>query len=111
MLEAAGIPFQVTTVVSEANVAVLDRLVLTLAAFGCARGIGLDLLVVKGRARTTHGPSPADRHALAEGIHRMVTVLNAVNARRISPIRLRERDLLAKTKAKSRSPFCHACRG
>jgi uncharacterized protein len=47
LLEREGIPFRVTTVLTQTNVRVLDRLVLTLAGFACAGGIGLDLLVNK----------------------------------------------------------------
>ncbi len=109
LLESADIPFGVTAVVTQANAAVLDRLVLALAGFGCARGIGLDLLVSKGRAQNPGRVAPADRHSLRKGMEGMVTALNAVNSRRTIPIRLRERDLVMTVGEKKRSAFCHAC--
>ena len=108
-LETAGIPFRVTAVVTQANAAELDGLVLSLAGLACARGIGLDLLVNKGRARNRDRVSHADRHTLANGIKKMLWTLDAVNARRSDPIRLRERDLLIAAKKKKTSAFCHAC--
>jgi hypothetical protein len=61
LLETAGILFRVATVVTQANAAVLDGLVLTPAGLAHARGIGLDLLVNKGRAGDR---SPALRRPL-----------------------------------------------
>ncbi len=108
-LEAAGIPFRVTTVVTRANASTLDRLVLCLAGFNQARGIGLDLLVHKGRVRDTGGVMPAGAAQLVDGLRRMLVALDAVNARRQRPLRLRERDLVAREGASA--AFCHACRG
>lgn len=110
LLENASIPFRVTTVVTRLNVAFLDRLVLTLAGFACARGIGLDLLIDKGRAKNTNAVTPADRATLEEGLSRMLPVLEGVNARRSEPIRLREKDLLLSAGRRKRKAFCHACR-
>jgi uncharacterized protein len=110
MLESAGIPFRVTTVVTQANAAVLDRLVLTLAGFGCVWGIGLDLLVGKGRAEAASGASPAAASTLEKGLSRMLAMLADVNRRRQMPIHLREQDLIA-GKTKKEPVFCHACRG
>ncbi|MGD9215662.1 MAG: radical SAM protein [Desulfobacteraceae bacterium] len=110
LLETAGIPFRVTTVVTQANAAQLDGLVLTLAGLAYARGIGLDLLVNKGRAKNQGRVSSADRHCLAKGLQRMLSTLNAINARRSTPIRLRERDWVISAKNKDKSVFCHACR-
>ena len=110
-LDTAGIPFRVTTVVTRANAASLDRLVLTLAGFHHARGIGLDLLVAKGRAAGGGCVQPADAAILGQGLLRMLDVLSAVNQRREVPIRLRERDLIAGTQATSKSAFCHASLG
>ncbi len=70
LLESHGVPFRVTTVVSGANVGHLDRLVWTLAAFGRARGLGLDLLVRKGRAGAS---------ALRAGVGAMMAALDAAN--------------------------------
>lgn len=109
LLETAGIPFRVTTVVTQANAAVLDGLVLTLAGFAYVRGIGMDLLVNKGRAGNRERIKPADRHTLAKGLKSMLSTLDAVNARRSDPIRLRERDLIITAEKKKASAFCHAC--
>jgi uncharacterized protein len=88
----------------------LDRLVLTLAGFGYARGIGLDLLVGKGRAGASTAVAPADAPTLEKGIRRMLAVLADVNRRREMPIRLREQDSIIGRNEK-RSVYCHACRG
>jgi uncharacterized protein len=111
LLENAGIPFRVTTVVTQANAAALDALVLTIAGFASARGIGLDLLVSKGRAGDRGRVPPADRHTLVEGLQRMLSTLDAVNARRFNPIRLRERDLIIPAEKRKATSFCHACLG
>lgn len=109
-LEEAGIPFRVTTVVTGANVLFLDRLVLTLAGFACARGIGLDPLVCKGRAKNG-AVGPANRRDLVRGLQAMVAALDFVNAGRDVPIHLRERDLVASAESKQRKAYCHACLG
>lgn len=107
-LDAAGIAFRVTTVVTQANTGTLDRLVLTLAGLGRARGIGLDLLVEKGRAEKRTAVVPADGPALETGLQRMLAVLAEVNRRRRIPLRLREQDLIVGRSEKN-SSFCHAC--
>lgn len=115
LLEARGVPFRVTTVVSRVNVGHLDRLVWLLAGFGQARGIGLDLLVRKGRA--IHGGdgdvAPTDVPALRSGLHAMVAALQTVNRRRSIPLQLRELELLRRSGSTSTDLryFCHACRG
>ena len=108
MLENAGITSRVTTVVTQANAAVLDRLVLILAGFGCARGIGLDLLVAKGRAESNASAVPADAPTLEKGIERMLSVLADVNQRRRIPIQLREQELIAE-KSRNRPVFLGTC--
>ena len=110
LLEAAGIPFRVTTVVTQANAGMLDRLVLTLAGFGCAHGIGLDLLVGKGHARGCAAVAPADAPTLEKGLRRMLAVLADVNRHRRIPIRLREQDLIV-GRSEKKTVFCHACLG
>jgi uncharacterized protein len=111
LLETSGVPFRVTTVVTQANAAVLGGLVLTIAGFAFARGIGLDLLVNKGRAQKRSWVPPAERHTLVVGLQRMLSTLDAVNTRRSVPIRLRERDLIISMEKKKESAFCHACLG
>jgi uncharacterized protein len=109
ILDEAGIPFRVTTVVTRANVLKLDRLVLTLAGFSQVRGIGLDLLVDKGSLANPDRPAPASAQTLIDGVQKMLKTLDAVNARRAVPIRLRERDRLL-LHEKNESAFCHTCR-
>ncbi len=111
LLEASETPFRVTTVLSRENVGQLDRLVLTLAGFQTARGIGLDLLVKKGRAST--GMAPAEPVALQRGISAMLKTLSAVNGRRRIPLTLRELELLNRSQPLKKLPrvFCRAARG
>lgn len=108
LLEQAGIPFRVTTVVSGSNVFDLDKLVLTLAAYGCCRGIGLDLLVEKGRYHSAN-VFPPDAQQLEKGLRRMVSTLKGINARRKNGIRLRELDLVKQ--GSGGGNFCHAISG
>lgn len=110
LLESHQVPFRVTTVITGFNARHLDRLVLTLAGFSCARGIGLDLLVKKGTGGNPLAVTPAEPAALTNGLRKMITVLNAVNTRRKVPIRLREYEMLHSSVKKKRSVFCHACR-
>jgi uncharacterized protein len=110
-LECNNIPFRVTTVVTGANASSLDGLVLTLAGFSQARGIGLDLLVHKGRAAEKTKILPVSVGALADGVGKMVGTLDRINARRSRPIRLRERDSITRSEKKSMTAFCHACMG
>jgi uncharacterized protein len=108
LLEAGGIPFRITAVVTRAGAGVLDKLVWTLAGFAMARGIGLDLMVQKGRAG--HGAAaPADPAELEEGLLRMHAALKAVNPRRPAPIRWREWDRVSASRPKpAHGGFCHA---
>lgn len=114
ILETRNVPFRVTTVVSHSNVGHLDRLVYMLAGFGQARGIGLDLLVKKGRAERGSAVLPADVPALRRGVRAMLWVLKAVNDRRMMPLQLRELELLKKVPAakdRQHRSFCYACQG
>jgi uncharacterized protein len=110
LLDSARIPFRVTTVVTQANAARLDELVLILAGYSMARGIGLDLLVRKGRACVPEAVAQTDRATLEAGLQRMRATLDAVNARRAVPIQWREWELLfpADDKQKRRPGFCHS---
>lgn len=110
-LDSQGLSFRVTTVLTQANALCLDQLVLTLAGFAGVRGIGLDLLIKKGRAKDTPDMTYADKTVLEKGLKRMIHTLDAINARRKNPIRLRERDFILSAEKKSSSVFCHACRG
>lgn len=111
LLEAAEIPFRVTSVITQASAATLDQLVLLLAGFASARGIGLDLLVDKGRANSPGGVAPADPKSLRIGLRRMVTALDAVNARRRMPLLLRERERIGHVHREPKKAFCHAVAG
>lgn len=110
MLDGAGIPFRVTTVVTRTSAEVLDQLVLTLAGFSSIRGIGLDLLVDKGNLTNPDRPAPASSQTLIKGVQKMLKILDTINTRRAVPIRLRERDRLLAHKENEKSAFCHACR-
>jgi uncharacterized protein len=111
LLEAAGIPFRVTAVVTRESAATLDRLALLLAGFAAARGIGLDLLVDKGAAVTGKGVETADPEGLERGLEGMLAVLDMVNARRQIPLRLRERDRLGPVRPQKDRGFCRAATG
>jgi uncharacterized protein len=111
LLEAAGIPFRVTTVVTRESAATLDRLVLLLSGFASARGIGLDLLVEKGRAATAGGVKAADRPGLKKGLESMTKTLDGVNARRGVPLSLREEDRIGPARPKAVKGFCYATTG
>jgi len=108
LLEEYRIPFRVTTVVTERNILHLDKLVLLLAGFTNSRGIGLDLLVDKGRA-TSEKVRPTSHQDLQKGMRQLVTTLAMVNSRRRIPIRLREFDLL--NRRSTRHHFCQAATG
>ena len=113
LLEVRGIPFRVTTVISQRNVGSLKQLVWLLAGFSQARGIGLDLLVQKGRTVNRGDVLPAEVPALRDGVRRMIEALKAVNGRRRIPLQLREWSLIEQLlpkKGEKRS-FCRACRG
>ncbi|WP_310598616.1 radical SAM protein [Desulfobulbus sp.] len=116
LLEAQKIPFRVTTVVCGRNADQLDRLAWLLAAFRQARGLGLDLLVMKGHAGA-HAESPgfAESGALIRGVEALVRALTAINRQRETPLRLREWDLVRRMLAlpgrQSARTFCRAGAG
>ena len=129
LLEAAGIPFRVTTVVSRENVGTLNQLMWMLAGFSQARGVGLDLLVDTGRA-TAHAQAskesseiegmdeirdmePAEPEELRLGMDAMLNTLFEINRRRSVPLQLRELELVKNqmNRGESRKAFCHACKG
>lgn len=114
LLEAMAVPFRVTTVVSRENVQSLDRLVLMVGGFSQARGIGLDLLVRKGRAAESAPPvMGADSRELGQGIEKMVKALSHINRRRSIPLELRELEIVLRQSQlmANRQSFCHACKG
>ena len=115
LLEAEQIPFRVTTVVCDRNVGQLDRLAWLLAAFRQARGMGLDLLVMKGNTLAqADGPCPAESGSLIRGIEALVKALTAINRQREVPLHLREWDLVRRMLARPERParsFCQAATG
>lgn len=111
ILETYGVPFRVTTVVTSTNVATLDLLVLLLAQFRQAQGLGLDLLTVKGTALAGQ-VWPAPPEALRQGVENLLQTLAFVNRKRSQPLRLREADTLWRAWWRQESnSFCHAGRG
>lgn len=108
LLEAMDIPFRVTTVVTHDNVLYLDKLALLLAGFSNSRGIGLDLLVNKGRASTENVQPPANQD-LQDGLSQLATTLAMINKHRPIPLQLRELDLLGGNG--NGHPFCRAATG
>jgi uncharacterized protein len=108
LLESAEMVFRVTTVISNKNISSLDKLALMLSGYRFCRGIGLDLLVEKGRGTNPniHRPSPGQ---MRKGITQLIHILRVLNSRRSIPIILREMELV---KNGSSSPtFCHAASG
>ena len=117
LLESYGVPFRVTTVVSNRNVDYLDRLAWLLAGFRQALGLGLDLLVVKGKARDAAALAPAEPGALIRGVTVLAKTLHEINHRRENPLQLRELELVKRmlgsgkrVENRARS-FCYAQQG
>ncbi|MDD2467089.1 MAG: radical SAM protein [Desulfobulbus sp.] len=116
LLEQERIPFRVTTVISRENVGQLDRLALLLGGFRQARGIGLDLLVIKGScAQRNDAPAPAEKDALIRGLQGLVKTLEEINCKRTNPLHLREWDLvrrmLSRPEPSRNRVFCQAGQG
>ncbi|MCL6635961.1 MAG: hypothetical protein K6T29_09400, partial [Peptococcaceae bacterium] len=111
LLERARVPFRVTTVVSAANVASLDLLVLLLSGFRHCQGIGLDLLTTKGQA-LENGVRPAAPEAWRQAIGALLRSLAFSNRRREYPLRWREWETVRRARiTPSLRGFCHAARG
>ncbi|PHR28440.1 MAG: hypothetical protein COA36_06055 [Desulfotalea sp.] len=108
LLEEADVPFRVTTVITNKNILSLDKLAFMLAGYKSCRGIGLDLLVAKGRGISSNICLPSHEQ-LHRGITTLVQTLNALNARRSRPILLREMERIKNTT--SRGAFCHGASG
>ena len=112
-LDEIGIDFRVTTVVTRDNILFLDKLILLLSVFPACRGLALDVLVNKGRAREAAvSTALPNEQALKSGISRLYKALTYVNERRPRPLVLRElekmKDLVTKTESRA---YCHACLG
>ncbi|MDR3204356.1 MAG: radical SAM protein [Deltaproteobacteria bacterium] len=108
LLEDYKVPFEVTTVVGSFNALRLYETALMLADFSMARGLGLDLLVDKGRRKL----AKASKEDLTLGAEKLVKTLSLLNLRRASPIGLRELEMLRESRQGPRGRnFCPACRG
>ena len=111
-LEANNVDFRVTTVVTEVNVGHLWRLALLLSGFRSARGIGLDLLVNKGRAVRDNLIKSPSVDSLRAGLKKFLDTIGSINKRRMPPLQLREFENLYKHSDKTRKrTYCHACQG
>ncbi len=112
LLSDHNVPFRVTTVVTEQNAPVMDQLALLLGSFATAKGLGLDLLVCKGRALKDSCVSPPSSEELKKGLKRLTQALDWINRNRLHPIKLRELESLKQTfKEGNPAPFCHALKG
>ncbi|ETR71425.1 MAG: radical SAM domain-containing protein [Candidatus Magnetoglobus multicellularis str. Araruama] len=111
-LECHEVPFRVTTVVSQQNIEYLHKTVLLLSSFSNALGIGLDLLIQKGRAKNAETITPATPDVLEKSIKQMLVSLDAINLRRHSKLRFREKDTIVNAhKIRQLNPFfCHAAK-
>ncbi len=107
LLEERKIPFRVTTVVSGENIDQLRRLLLFVAGFAGCRGVGLDLLVRRGRGENLTLPTAEQ---LQQAGAELAALLPLLNARRRHPIILRELALL-QSKRRGSGAFCHAASG
>jgi len=112
LLRDQDMAFRVTTVITGQNVHAMGQLALLLGGFPNACGLGLDLLIARGRAvnaDTVMPPSPKD---LKNGLKKLLQALNWVNEKRPHPVKLRELELLKQAAAgKRNTSFCHAARG
>jgi len=112
LLEAEGVTFRVTTVLSRQNIDHLNKLVLMLGAFPNACGLGLDLLIQKGLARESDLVFPPEPHQMESGLNRMMDALRLVNQRRFGQLQIRELETVANAFAGKQHPyFCHAGTG
>lgn len=105
-LERAGVDFNVTAVVSASNVLHLPQLALMLGSYEHARGLGLDLLINKGRA-LKGSLEMVDPQSLARAMRELAHVVSWVNRLRKTPLILREQERM-KTRT---GAFCHAAAG
>ena len=105
LLMKRQVPCRVTTVVTADSAPHLDKLLLMLAAFPNVRGVGLDLLTIKGGA-VANGVAPVSPEALGDAVSKMRSALSFINRSRTMPLAVREL-------ASSASTFsgCHASQG
>jgi uncharacterized protein len=107
LLEARGVDFNVTAVLSQTNAGFIADLPLVLGGFAHARGFGLDLLVKKGRGQV----EPVKTGELAPHIRKLYERLTQTNQRRARPLVWREKEWLQGKAGGRKGDFCHACRG
>jgi uncharacterized protein len=112
LLEALGIAVRVTTVLSSVNVGHLDDLALSLARFTNIRGIGLDPLVMTGRAEGQSHLHPSTK-VLQSGVHKLLKALTYMKDTYAVSILWREQETVRRALAEGDAgrPYCHACRG
>lgn len=105
-LNRSEVDFAVTAVVCAENLIELPRLAMLLGRWPHARGLGLDLLVRRGRA-LAGGPNMAEPAALIRAVQELAGAVAWVNQRRRSPLVLREQKRLQNLM----HPFCQAALG
>lgn len=86
-LDAAGIAFGITTVLTRESLPGLSRLAMLLGGFAQARSIGLDVLRPTGRGIDMDLPSPSE---VAAAFADLAATLAWINTRRAVPLGLRE---------------------
>ncbi len=107
-----GVPFRTTTVVTKENVRHLADLAELVGEFPTARGMALDLLVFRGRARNRKDLLP-DAETLHDGMRSFAKRILKINQKRSTPLVLREWEHLRRLEKSPHRPshFCHASRG
>lgn len=112
LLEDEGVPFRVTTVVSDCNVTKLQLLPMSLHGFSMASGIALDLLVKKGRAGQSGRCGLPAEPELRSGVWKLLETIRLLNRERRRPLELREELLVRQAFFKgSRGHYCAASCG
>ncbi|OPX36529.1 MAG: hypothetical protein B1H11_07310 [Desulfobacteraceae bacterium 4484_190.1] len=112
LLTEQEMDFRVTTVITDQTVRTMGQLALLLGRFPTARGLGLDLLVARGRALDGDMVRHPSSEELRNGLKRLLQALNWVNENRSCSVKLRELELLKQASLGQKSTlFCHAAKG
>lgn len=106
LLMGRQVPCRLTAVVTARSAPYLDKLVLMLAGFPNVRGVGLDLLTLRGGA-VSNGVSPVSFETLRDSVERLRTTLAFVNRNRAAPLVVRELG----GSGVSTPAGCHAAKG
>jgi uncharacterized protein len=106
LLMRRQVPCRVTTVVTASSAPHLDKLALMLAGFPNVRGIGLDLLTLRGSA-VSNGVSPVSVEPLRDSVENLRKALAFVNRNRAAPLVVRELG----GSGVSTPAKCHAAKG